>query len=346
MNRLARVICLTALPAFCQDWSPRLAADYLDGRQKQWFAWKPASATGGPCVSCHTGVTYLFARPALRAALGEKERTPYELGLTAGLRARVGHNDAREVFRSHTKEPFLSQAFGVEAVLSALFLTLEEAPEAAQALDRMWLSQIREGPARGSWPWFNLDLEPWETSTAQFYGATLAALAISKAPTAYRERPDVRERSADLSVYLAREQPAQPLHNRLLLLWAARTLPQALSIQARKAIVDEAWRRQQEDGGWTMNSLGPWKAHTTASTVTDVSNSYATGLTALALTKAGLLRSDARLQRALAWLKTHQDPTSGSWPAESMNKVFPPESMMAKFMQDAATAYSAMALIE
>ena len=53
------------------DWNPRLAAQYLDSRQKEWFAWPRANAGAKPCVSCHTGVTYLLARPALREALGE-----------------------------------------------------------------------------------------------------------------------------------------------------------------------------------------------------------------------------------------------------------------------------------
>ena len=58
----------------CADWSPRLAADYLDSREKEWFAWKTAQTPSGPCVSCHTGVTYLLVRPELRRKLGETAR--------------------------------------------------------------------------------------------------------------------------------------------------------------------------------------------------------------------------------------------------------------------------------
>ena len=64
-------VILLAPLAQCADWSPRLAAEYLEGRQKEWFAWPAAKAPGGPCISCHTGMTYLLARPALRKALGE-----------------------------------------------------------------------------------------------------------------------------------------------------------------------------------------------------------------------------------------------------------------------------------
>ena len=69
---LKAVFMILAAPlAYGGDWSPRLAADYLDGRQKEWFAWPAAKAPGGTCISCHTGMTYLLSRPALRKALGD-----------------------------------------------------------------------------------------------------------------------------------------------------------------------------------------------------------------------------------------------------------------------------------
>jgi hypothetical protein len=64
------MVLLGGLNGFCQGWSPRLAADYLDARQQAWNAWSTAKAPGGACFSCHTGMTYLIARPSLRRALG------------------------------------------------------------------------------------------------------------------------------------------------------------------------------------------------------------------------------------------------------------------------------------
>src|SRR5713226_1071509 len=150
--RLAVMIALAALPAVCQDWSPRLAAEYLDSRQKEWFAWPAAKAPGGPCVSCHTGVTYLLVRPALRRALGESAPTSYERGLLDGLRARVEKKTAVELSPS-AKEPIASQKLGVEAILSALFLALEDSgsAETRQAFDRLWSLQILDGKAKGAW---------------------------------------------------------------------------------------------------------------------------------------------------------------------------------------------------
>src|SRR5262245_26096160 len=81
---------LSVMHTAAADWNPKLAAQYLDGRQKEWFAWKPAMSANGPCVSCHTGMTYLMARPVLRRALKEPEPTEFERGYMARLRTNVG----------------------------------------------------------------------------------------------------------------------------------------------------------------------------------------------------------------------------------------------------------------
>lgn len=290
------------------DWSPRLAAEYLDAREKEWFAWDRAQTSGGPCVSCHTGVTYLWARPELRRKLGETKPSPYETGLRKSLPG-AGFN--------FTKEPLVSQAAGVQAIHAALFLG---------DFDRMWALQIKEGKDRGAWKWFHLDLDPWEMPESTYYGATMAALAA-------RRDSAHPEQMARLKDYLKREQPGQPLHNRLILLWA---MPEIVSGHP----VEEALKKQQPDGGWSMESLGPWKNPTRSSG----SDAYATAVVTYTLLKNDP-HTKPRLKGAIAWLKTHQNP-DGSWASTSMNKEYPPGSMMVKFMQDAATGFAVLALLE
>jgi squalene-hopene/tetraprenyl-beta-curcumene cyclase len=120
---------------------------------------------------------------------------------------------------------------GVEAIFAALFLANEK-PAAQQAWDRLWSMQIHEGAAKGSWPWFDFNTDPCETPDSGFFGASLAALAISTTPSEYQAQPEVKGRVAELTTYLRTTMPAQPLHNRLLLLWAAARLPAA--VRARK----------------------------------------------------------------------------------------------------------------
>jgi squalene-hopene/tetraprenyl-beta-curcumene cyclase len=348
-SRLVAVIALAAVPGFCGDWSPRLAAEYLDARQKEWAQWPAAKATGGTCLSCHTGLTYLLARPNLGRALGESKPTSYETGLMDGLRARLEKKTAAELSPT-AKEPFATQKMGVEAIFAALFLTLQDSgratlsAEAKQAFDRLWSLQIREGKGQGSWAWFDLNLDPWETPDSAFYGASLAALAAGSAPAEYRDQPEVRKRVAALTEYLQREQQAQPLHNRLTLLWASSKLPSALPEAMRRPLIDEILRKQQADGGWTLDSLGSFKPHPNAPPAAG-SNSYATAYVAFVLEQAGIARSNPNLARALDWLRAHQNKELGYWPADSMNKRYEADSMPLRFMQDAATGFAVMALL-
>ena len=151
---MTALLAVGAVSGFCADWNQRLAADYLDARQKEWFAWPRAKVPSGACVSCHTGVTYLLVRPALRRALGESQPTSYEKGLLEGVQAQAEAGGLQ----------------GVETVFSALLFALQNADretlsgEAKQAFDRLWSSQIRDGKDRGAWKWPDFDLyhlEPW-----------------------------------------------------------------------------------------------------------------------------------------------------------------------------------------
>jgi len=52
------------------------------------------------------------------------------------------------------------------------------------------------------------------------------------------------------------------------------------------------------------------------------------------------------VSRALTWLSQHQDSAKGMWSASSLNKKRDPETDPGKFMNDAATAYAVLALVE
>jgi len=330
------VLILAVATVYAEDWNPRLAAQYLDARQKEWAAWPAAKAAGGTCISCHTGMTYLLARPALRRALGENQPTTFETAVLDGLRARLPKRVPEG------KEPQASQKLGVEAILAALFLT---GPDAETAFDRLWPLQVREGKSRGAWAWFEFNLDPWESPESEFFGASLAAMAVGNAPSGYRARPEIRERVKELTGFLQRGQEAQPLHNRLALLWASSRLPGLLTDAERRAVAGKALSKQEPDGGWSTESLGPWREHAQAAPDKGA-NSYATAFAAFTLQQGGVRRDDPAVRRALGWLRSHQDSQSGAWTAVSMNKRYEAGSMQSSFMQDAATAFAVMALLE
>lgn len=347
--RAVIVLLCVATPAFCQDFNPRLAAQYMDGRQKDWVDWPVAMHSGVACMSCHTGLPYLLSRPALRRSLGENTGpTLYEGVLVAGMRATVIRTDADDLFGG-LKGPIVGQVYGAQTILAALVLAMDDAPrgkmsaEGEKAFSRMWSLQVKTGADRGAWPWSDFDLDPWETRDATYYGAALAALATGLAPAGYQSRPGIQENIAAMTAYLGREWGAQPLHNRLNVLWASSKLRDSLPDAKRQAILDEIWAKQAADGGWTMESLGQWKKR--EAPPNNGSNSYATALTAFVAQQAGVPVSDARMLRALAWLRSHQDPQSGAWAAESMNHKHDAGSMPDKFMTDAATGYATAALL-
>ena len=345
-TRFVSLLVFTTAPLLCADWNPRLAADYLDARQKAWFAWPAANASGMVCVSCHTGMPYLLARPALRRALGESSPTLYERGLRDGMKARVAKTDLKQLYPK-SKGPHASEALGVEAIFSALFLAMDDGQrdklnaDAEKAFERMWSLQLQSGKAAGAWDWNSYDLDPWETPD----GAALAALATGIAPGNYQGRPEIRQNLAALTTYLRSEQPSQPLHNRLIVLWASTKLRDLLTDTKRAALLDEVWGKQQADGGWTLESLGSWKKRPGAPS-SPGSNGYATGLVAFVVQQAAVGRTNPRLVRALDWLSAHQDHQIGDWQANSMNTEREPYSMPAQFMQDAATGFATLALLE
>ncbi len=321
---LSAGLAFAGASAFRGDWNPRLAAQFLDSRQKAWFAWPPANKSGVSCLSCHTGFPYLLGRAALRRTLGEHDPTLYEALLVDGVRATAIKTDGAFLF-GDSKGLLGEQEFGAQSILSALVLAIDDAPrgrlspEGEGAFERLWNLQLRAGENKGAWNWSEFDLDPWETPHSMFYGAALAAVATGVAPAGYQFRPMIGENVAALSAYLRVAQKAQPLHDRVTLLWAAAVLRDLLPNPDRQAILDEVWAKQQADGGWSIESLGPWETHPKAPPA-DGSSSYATGLAAFTLQQAGVERTDRRLARALAWLETHQDRQSGAWVAQSMNR--------------------------
>lgn len=329
MTRLVVLLALVA-PGFAADWNPRLAAEYMDARQKDWFAWPRANQNAKPCVSCHTNLTYLMARPALRKVLGESSPTQYEAGLLAMLKSRVSSEDPKALYPK-AGEPFATQQVAVEALFAAMFL-----PDSQDALDRMWRLQRPDG----TWDWNSANLDPWEMPESEYYGAAIGAIAAS------RERGSkFASNFVSLEKYMRDGLEHQPMQNRLMALWASSQKKDLLPKSAKVTISADAYRAQQPDGGWTAAYLGPFRDHPNAPPAAG-SNAYATAFTAYVLERAGVARSDARLERALAWLRSHQNAQTGAWEAMSLNKKYEPGSMQIQFMQDAATGFAVMALLD
>jgi squalene-hopene/tetraprenyl-beta-curcumene cyclase len=337
------------------SWDPKAAAAYLDRRQTWWMEWPRAQRDHETfCVSCHTSVPYALSRSALRTALAEQAPSPNERRLLDSVTKRVRlWKDVEPFYKDADRGPYKSvESRGTESVLNALILSSRDAQsgqlsnDAHTAFENMWAEQQIAGKQKGAWLWLRFNNEPWEANDSDYFGATLAAVAIGMAPGNYRATPEVQTSLKLLREYLNREFAEQTSINRVLLLWAAAKLPGLLEPERQKAIIGELLEKQQADGGWSLSSLsGEWKRADGTSQAT-ASDGYATGLITLVLQRAGIPPEKAKLKRGLAWLTANQDKTEGSWTAYSLNKSkenhISPETAL--FMNDAATSYAVLSL--
>jgi squalene-hopene/tetraprenyl-beta-curcumene cyclase len=306
-------------------------------------------------------VPFALARPALNEKLGDKTAGAAEKNLLGILDKRVQNWDKILADAGPDKNPFIPfygnkrkpSALGTEAVLNALILVnadvrrgngIQQA-STKKALAHMWEQQQKDG----AWLWLDFGLNPWESDGA-YYGASLAALAVGKAGKSYYDRPTIGANVDALKKYLNTRYTDQPLHHRLILLWASSALPGILSPADRKALVEEINGLQEADGGWRLAKFGKkvrdkgnWQSHGMYPDGT-VSDGYATGLAVLALKRAGVGMDDPKLKQGIAWLESRQK--DGTWPVSYPNRPRDPQSDVGKFMRDAATSFAILALTE
>src|SRR5260370_11706639 len=126
-------------------------------------------------------------------------------------------------------------------------------------------------------------------------------MAPGTGPAGYKPRPEIGKNVVELTAYLQSAQKTQPLDNRLILLWASTKLRHVLPEAERQSILDQVWQKQQQDGGWTLESLGAWKQRANAPPATG-SSSYATRLGGFILQPAAVRRTTPAFSPALRWL--------------------------------------------
>jgi hypothetical protein len=370
------IVAPGSFPSQARDrgWDRDGAAKYLDDRMDLWFASGKKLRTGETkttCVSCHTTVPYVLARPALRRAMGVAAATPQESKLYEETVRRVEDYDGRQLLYEHTEDK-KTESRGTEVALNALILASADAAQnrrapsgpTQKAFDQLWKAQRPDG----AWDWLDFGLEPFETTDGAYFGATLAALAVGLAPGSSTQHGAQYGAEANPGLermrgYLKEKYSSQRLFNRTWILLASARLKDLLTKAQRDALVAELQGRQHEDGGWTLESLGAWTWSKKAkapgaldAALLAKSDGYATGLIVYSLRQAGLPVSHPVVSKGLQWLRANQQDvqidqrTWRAWRAHSLN--FDREHGGEKgepwrrlFMSDSATAFAALALL-
>jgi len=339
-----------------REWDATAAARYLDQRLEWWRKWPKSQRDHDTrCISCHTALPVALARPALRASLGERSQTLTEQAMYADIVKRVQMWRDVEPFYPDQRSglPKSSESRAVEAVLNALFLVARDNESGGQmsavtrtAFANMWPLQMQTGTLKGGFAWLMFKLEPYESETATYWGATLAAIAVARAPDGYAASPEIAANVEALKAYLRTAYTGESsLFTRALVLWADANLTGILDVTQRKATTDALRTAQGLDGGWALKNLSSWQRRD-GSALPDASDGYATAIIAMILQEAGLPPSAKPVKNARAWLVEHQSADHGGMPATSINKLREPNADAYLFMTDAATGFAALALAE
>ncbi|HEY1190425.1 MAG TPA: hypothetical protein VGE74_22515 [Gemmata sp.] len=293
------------------------AGEYLDGVGVNW-------TRDRNCITCHTNMPYLTARPLLGGDEGWKEVRKYlETDVKSWSEGGKPKGDAY-------------------VVATAFALAFNDAQQTGKlhdqtkaALDRMWTVQ----KSTGAWNWLKCDWPPLEHD--DYYGAVLAALAVGYAPNEYAKTEKAKAGTEKLRAYL-KKTPAPDLHHTAMLVWASTKLDGLMTADEQKKAIAALKAKQRKDGGWSLPSLGEYKRRDADKTPNDPnadSDGYGTGFVTYVLLVAGEKPTDASIVSAVKWLKSNQRQ-SGRWFTRSLNND------KAHYIANAGTAFCVLALSE
>jgi squalene-hopene/tetraprenyl-beta-curcumene cyclase len=293
-------------------------AKFLDSVSVDWTRQRK-------CGTCHTNYAHMMAGPTV-----EKIASTELAEVRAFFEGRATGWDRPE----KAAKP-IAQG---EIVATAAALALYDAastgklhPISRSAHDRIWTIQRPDG----GWNWFDCDLPPSEDD--DYYGTTLAAIAVGHAPDDYKSTEAARRGLVKLRKYL-HDTPAPNLHHRALLLWASTGVDGLMDGPERERTVADLIAKQRPDGGWSLTSLGRWTRRDGTPNSEDApSDGYGTGYVVYVLRQSGMPADAPAIRRGIDWIKTHQR-ASGRWFTRS------PSLDHAHYLTHAGTGFVLMAL--
>ncbi|HUT89376.1 MAG TPA: prenyltransferase/squalene oxidase repeat-containing protein [Thermoguttaceae bacterium] len=272
------------------------------------------------CFACHSDYAFLLTRPVV------SWKAP-------------AHDEIRAKLEHFAERPGDVKHRVTHAVMAASVLAQNDAlttgklhPTTRKALDRMWTMQREDG----GFDWMKYNQPPSEID--DHYGVTMAAIGVGAAPDGYADTPAAKAGLDKIRRYFEANPPAH-LHHRAMKLLASLHVEGIMTEPERRQVVEDLFALQKPDGGWGVVTLGNWERSDDKPRDMQSSDGYGTGFAVYVLRQAGVPADDPRIQKGIAWLKSHQR-ASGRWFTRSMWKD------SKHYITHDGTAYAILALAE
>jgi len=296
---------------FIEEFSFSAAVRFMDSAALTWQKQRK-------CFACHSNYAFLLARPAVT------HKVPV-------------HKTIRLALEYLAEHPRRTSYWVTEAVMVASVLAQNDAtttgklhPSTRKALDRIWTAQREDG----GWTWLDDNEPPSEID--DHYGVTMAAIGVAVAPDNYSQTPAAKKGLEKICKYFRNNPPAN-MHHRAMKMMVSLHVNGVMTKAERQEVIKDLFALQKYDGGWGLATLGNWKRSDGKEQDYESSDGYGTGFAIYILRLAGVPAEDPRIQKGIAWLKTHQR-ASGRWFTRSMKQ----ESK--HYITHSGTAYAILAL--
>ena len=257
------------------SWNQEAAAHYLDSRQGWWEGWSEIAARSWDCLCLLPHRSPLMHLLAAGIAHRSGRTLPYEYRTSDACQCDQTRHTLKGgrtcLYRCQARASQVSRGARHRVGSNALVLANYNAQQGhlkditRQAFDAAWALQLKTGDNAGAWTWLNFHNSPWEADESQYFGATLAAIAVGVAPDHYAKDHQIQANLKLLRSYLRSQYQTQPLINQVVLLVGASHRSRGFSKRTKALRADGGTVRPSRSTG--DGASRPW-AHSSARTKT------------------------------------------------------------------------------
>ena len=289
----------------------RAAAKYLEDGAVTWVREKS-------CINCHTTGPYMTERPALKMLPGKPSTEVLENFVKA-----IATKPSVETEKDGLKY-FPGSWTSVWCSLGLAEWDKHVNGKLSEHTDRSLREMMLRQSANGAFVTFGEVEVPHITTDFELTLQAVRAITAAPGWLVGLKDADLLARIGKMKEWL-RTAPPKNDFDRVLRLQLASYMPDIVTQPERDAALTLLSQKQHADGGWSLRDMSPvndWHfkmSDTVLKVIASLpdaakpeSDPYMTALAVVLMKQSGLANSDARIQRAVAWLKREQR-VSGRW---------------------------------